>query len=390
MTAADRPSIRPPLWRDARVLRVVAQVAAVAVSVVVLYVLWFNLINNMRAVGITTGFDFLTQPLGVDIAGSDLSRNAPIWKGLLVGVKNTFALVIVGIPLLTAIGVLVGVARLSTNWLVAKLAGLYVELLRNLPPLLIIFFVFNAVFLRLPRIEASVSPLGLMVINNRFLAVVGFEAQAGFTAFWQILALAVVAAGGIWWWRTRRWEDTGEPHHRLVWSLGTITAVAGIAYLALGAPFRLSPPVLEGRMLQGGYRGLAAYFAVLLALVLYTASHIAEIVRGSILAVPKGQTEAANALALNPFQRLRHVTLPQAMRIAIPPIISQYLNYTKNTSLAIAIGYAEITRLTFQTIGNGQPAPQMIAILMAMYLVFSLTISALVNVLNRRLQLATQ
>jgi general L-amino acid transport system permease protein len=162
------------------------------------------------------------------------------------------------------------------------------------------------------------------------------------------------------------------------------------AFLILGGPFSLSFPVLEGRVLEGGFQGLAAYFAVLAALVLYTASHVAEIVRGSILAVAKGQSEAANALALSPFQRLRHVVLPQAMRIALPPIISQFLNFTKNTSLAIAIGYAEITRIAFQTIGNGHPAPQMIAILMAAYLVFSLTISALVNVLNRRLQYVTR
>jgi general L-amino acid transport system permease protein len=152
----------------------------------------------------------------------------------------------------------------------------------------------------------------------------------------------------------------------------------------------LSRPTLDGRALEGGYTGLAAYWAVLAALVLYTASHVAEIVRGSILAVPRGQTEAANAIALSSFQRLRYVMLPQAMRVAIPPIISQYLNYTKNTSLAIAIGYAEMTRITFQLIGNGQPAPQMIVLLMGGYLVFSLIISLLVNLVNRRLQLVTR
>jgi general L-amino acid transport system permease protein len=152
----------------------------------------------------------------------------------------------------------------------------------------------------------------------------------------------------------------------------------------------LSRPELDGRALEGGFQGLTAYFAVLAALVLYTASHVAEITRGSILAVPKGQTEAANAIGLTAFQRLRHVTLPQAMRIAIPPVISQYLNFTKNTSLAIAVGYADITRITFQAIGNGQPAPQLIAILMASYLLFSLVISLVVNLVNRRLQLVTQ
>jgi general L-amino acid transport system permease protein len=381
---------RPPLWRDVRVLRVLAQTLAVGVVLSILYVLWFNLTNNLRAAGLPTDFDFLNQPLGVDIPGSDISPSAPIWKGLLNGVKNTMALVVVGIPLLTIIGMLVGVARLSTNWLVAKAAGLYVELLRNIPPLLIIFFVFNAVVLQFPVLQESIDLAGLVVVNNRYIAVVGLTAQPNFGPFLLIMAGALLLAAAVWWWRTRRWERTGEHHHRFLWSLAVFSVLSLIGFFALGGPIGLSRPTLDGRVLEGGYAGLAAYWAVLAALVLYTASHVAEIVRGSILAVPRGQTEAANAIALTSFQRLRYVILPQAMRIAIPPVISQYLNYTKNTSLAIAIGYAEITRLTFQMIGNGQPAPQMISILMGLYLVFSLIISAVVNVVNRRMQLVTR
>jgi general L-amino acid transport system permease protein len=167
--------------------------------------------------------------------------------------------------------------------------------------------------------------------------------------------------------------------------LGTI-----LAWLTLGRPVQVSVPQPAGRIIEGGLSGLGAYFAMLIALVLYTASHVAEIVRGSILAVPRGQGEAANALALSGLQRLRHVILPQAMRIAIPPVINQYLNYVKNTSLAIAIGYAEITTIVFQAIGNGNPAPQLVLLLMASYLLFSLTISLIVNYFNRRLQLVTR
>jgi general L-amino acid transport system permease protein len=373
-----------------RVLRVGAQVVAAAVVAFVAYILWFNLTNNLRAAGLSTDFDFLTQPIGVDIPGSDLSSGATIWRGLLVGVKNTLALVVVGIPLLTIIGVLVGIARLSTNWLVAKAAGLYVEILRNIPPLLIIYFVFNAVVLQFPVLQESFNFSDLLIVNNRYIAVVGFTASPDFGPFLLIIAGAFMVAAGVWWWRTRRSEQTGEHHHRFLWSLVVFSIVSLIGFLALGGPIGLSRPVLDGRALEGGYQGLAAYWTVLAALVLYTASHVAEIVRGSILAVPKGQTEAANAIALSSFQRLRYVVLPQAMRIAIPPIISQYLNYTKNTSLAIAIGYAEITRLTFQMIGNGQPAPQMIAILMGIYLGFSLVISLIVNLVNRRMQLVTR
>ncbi|HEY7470079.1 MAG TPA: ABC transporter permease subunit [Acidimicrobiia bacterium] len=373
-----------------RVIRAVAQILAVAAVAILLYVLWFNLTNNLRAAGLPTGFDFLTQPIGVDIAGSGLSPSAPIWKALLVGIKNTMALVVVGIPILTILGVIVGVARLSTNWLVSKIAGLYVEILRNIPPLLIIFFAFNAVVLQFPLLQESINIADLVIINNRYLAVVGFTAQPGFGPFLLILAGDLLIAAVVWWWRTRRWERTGEAHHRFAWSFGAFVVIATVAFGLLGGPIGLSRPELDGRALEGGFQGLTAYFAVLAALVLYTASHVAEITRGSILAVPKGQTEAANAIGLTAFQRLRHVTLPQAMRIAIPPVISQYLNFTKNTSLAIAVGYADITRITFQAIGNGQPAPQLIAILMASYLLFSLVISLIVNLVNRRLQLVTQ
>ena len=390
MTVVEETRSRPPLWRDVRVLRLGAQVVAAAIVAIVAYVLWFNLTNNLRAAGLPTNFQFLSQPIGVDIPGSGLSPGATIWRGLLVGLKNTLALVVVGIPLLTIIGVLVGVARLSTNWLVAKAAGLYVEILRNIPPLLIIFFVFYAVVLQFPVLQESINLGDFLIVNNRYLAVVGFTAQPDFGPFLLIMAGAFLVAAGVWWWRTRRSERMGEHHHRFLWSLGVFTTLSVIGFLVLGGPIGLSRPVLDGRALEGGYVGLAAYFAVLLALVLYTASHVAEIVRGSILAVPKGQTEAANAIALSPFQRLRYVVMPQALRIAIPPIISQYLNFTKNTSLAIAIGYAEVTRITFQMIGNGQPAPQMIFILMGIYLGISLLISLIVNVVNRRMQLVTR
>lgn len=390
MAAARDVTTRTPLWRDLRTIRIVVQLLAIVVVAGAGYYLWSNLMSNLRAAGLSTNFSFLTQPLGVDIAGSNAGPGTPIWRGLLVGIKNTFALVIVGIPILTILGTLIGIGRLSTNWLVARICAFYVEMFRNLPPLLIIFFFFNAVVLRLPVLADSWNPMGLIVVNNRFIAVTGFIAQPGFGAYWLIMGIALLLATWLWIWRTRRSERTGEPHHRVMWSGGLLAAVAVIAFLVIGGPIALSVPVLDGRILEGGFMGLGAYFAVLGALVLYTASHVAEIVRGSILAVPRGQTEASNALALSGFQRLRFVVLPQAMRIAIPPTISQFLNFTKNTSLAIAVGYAEITRITFQTIGNAQPAPQLVALLMAAYLVFSLTISLVVNILNRRLQFVTR
>ena len=384
------PSARVPFWRDQRVLRVAAQVVAALAVFFLLYVLWFNVTNNMRARGVRTDFNFLDQPFGVRIAGSDLRPTAPVRLALLNGIRNTFALAIVGLPLLTILGILVGVGRLSTNWLVAKISSAYVEILRNLPPLLVVIFAFQAVILRLPAARNPITPFGWFVISNLEFHVPGFRAGDNYRPFMLVVLVAVLLGALLWWWRTRVHERTGTPHHRWLWSLGTIALVGAIAYLILGRPLTITLPQLEGRVVDGGYRGLGAFFAVVGALAFYTSSHVAEIVRGSILAVPKGQTEAASALAHSGLQRLRFVVLPQAMRIALPPIINQYLNYVKNTSLAIAVGFAEVTLVAFQAIGNGQPAPQVVVLLMGSYLVFSLVISLLVNLYNRHLRIVAR
>jgi general L-amino acid transport system permease protein len=378
---------RPPFWRNVRVIRIALQILAVAFVIGAFLFLGNNLRDELVSKNLPTDFGFLSQPTGVTIADSDFDPGSPVWRALLTGIKNTFLLAIVGIPLLTILGTLVGVARLSTNWLVAKAATVYVETLRNIPPLLIILFVFNAVILQLPPPRDPSTPLDWFVISNLKITGPGVATSTGAGAFAIAALLAAVAAVIVWVWRTRYSEQTGKHSHRVVWSLGVFTVLVLIGYVVTGRPVTVSLPVLDGRVITGGFGGLGAYFAVLIALVMYTASHVAEIVRGSILAVPRGQTEAANAIALTAFQRLRYVILPQAFRIALPPIINQYLNFTKNTSLAIAIGFAEVTLITFQLIGNGYPAPQLILLLMAAYLLFSLSISLLVNILNRRLQL---
>jgi general L-amino acid transport system permease protein len=388
MTIAKRSSM--PIWRNVRFLRVAVQLVVLVGIAIVGYVLFFNVTNNLRARGIRTDFGFLDQPFGVRIAGSDLSPGAPVRAALLNGIRNTFALTVVGLPLLTIIGVLVGIGRLSANWLVSKLSMVFVEILRNLPPLLLIVFAFQAVVLRFPPARSPATPFGWLVISNLEIHVPGLRAGAGYGSFMAWLGIAVLGGAAVWWWRTRVQVQTGAPHHRWLWSLGLVVVVAAVAYLVVGRPLTISRPVLTGRVVEGGFRGFGAFFAVMGALVLYTSSHVAEIVRGSIQAVPKGQTEAATALALSGFQRLRFVVLPQAMRIALPPVINQYLNYVKNTSLAIVVGFAEVTLIAFQAIGNGQPAPQVILTLMAAYLSFSLVISLIINLLNRRLRLVAR
>ncbi|MGA9598418.1 MAG: ABC transporter permease subunit [Acidimicrobiia bacterium] len=389
MTSIETPAggVRPPFWRDVRVIRIFLQILAVVVVFGTIWILGNNLRHELMKQGLPTNFDFLQRPFGVNISDSSFDRGSRVSAALAAGIKNTFLLAIVGVPMVTILGTLIGVARLSTNWLVAKAAGVYVETIRNIPPLLIIIFVFNAVVLQLPKPNDPATPFNSFVISNLKLVGPSLATSAGAGALWLIILVGVVGAVVVAIWRTRFSERTGEPHHRLLFGLGVVAVFAVIGYFATGSPVSISRATVDGRVITGGFGGLGSYFAILIALVVYTSSHIGEIVRGSILAVPRGQTEAANALALSGFQRLRFVVLPQAFRIALPPIINQYLNFVKNTSLAIAIGYAEITVITFQAIGNGQPAPQLILLLMAAYLLFSLTISIVVNILNRRLQL---
>lgn len=391
MTATGAPGqVRPPLWRDVRVIRVVLQVLAVFVVVGGIWVLGSNLRTELEQQNLPTTFDFLDQPTGVNISDSSFDPGSPLRIALLNGIKNTFLLAIVGIPLLTIIGTLIGIGRLSTNWLVSKAATVYVETIRNIPPLLIIIFVFNAVILQLPPPRDPATPLDWFVISNLKIVGPSFTSSDGIGLFWAFALVGLIVAIAVMMWRTRYSDRTGQHHHRARWGFGVFVLIAFLGYLISDRPVAISLPKLDGRVITGGFGGLGSYFAILIALSVYTASHVAEIVRGSILAVPKGQTEASNAIALTAFQRLRYVILPQALRIALPPIINQYLNFVKNTSLSIAVGFAEVTLITFQAIGNGFPAPQSILLLMAAYLLFSLTISVLVNILNRRLQLVGQ
>jgi len=386
-TVPAAPAGRPPPWRDQRVLRAGAQVVAVGALVAVLAYLYDNLTTNLRIRGIATDFDFLDNPSTIQIAYSDFRASQPVSDAILVGVKNTLLVAAVGIVLTLVLGTVVGVARLSGNLLVRQTAAVYVETLRNVPPLLVIVFANSALFLQLPAIAEAVDVGGLLVLSNRELAVASPVVGDSFGAWLAIVAVGSVLATVIWAWRTRVSDASGAPHHRVLWSGSLLLVTVVGSYLALDGPVRLSHPSVVGRGISGGVAMSIGYGAVVFGLVIYTSSHVAEIVRGSVQAVDRGQGEAAEALGLSSGQRLRHVVLPQAFRIALPPIINQLLNLTKNSSLAIAVGYAELSALTLVLISQANPAPQMVLILMAIYIVISVVISLLANVVNRRLQL---
>jgi general L-amino acid transport system permease protein len=351
----------------------------------VLYV-WGNLTGNLERLGIRTDFTYLRQPAGFAIPDSDFRSTQSIFQALLVGAQNTAKVAFLGIALATVLGVLVGIARLSSNWLVRRAAALYVETLRNIPILIIILFWYLGVLLRLsPLGEGDI--FGVFSLSNRGLVFPWVERTGDAAIFWVVAAVGLVAAAAVWVWRRRRFDRTGNPPQRVRWSGGVLLTALIIGFLASGRPYALSLPEAEQFGTIGGFRVSPEFGALLIALTLYTAAHIAEIVRGSILAVSRGQTEAANAIALSGYQRLRHVVLPQAFRISVPPMANQYLNLTKNSSLAVAIGYYDLTRVTNISISQGGPAPQAIFVLMLFYLAFSLFIAAVTNLVNRRLEI---
>ena len=294
-----------------------------------------------------------------------------------------------GIALATLVGLVAGVARLSSNWLVSRLATVYVEVVRNTPLLVQIIFWYIAVFLQLPKIADSISLFDVAFLSNRALALPWARTADGFGLWLLFLVVAIGAAAGVGLWRRRRQERTGQPSYANWFALGTFAAIALVAFAATGSPLNPEHPELAERGLSydGGFQVTPEFAGVLLALVLYTGAFIAEIVRGSIQAVPKGQTEAAAALGLNPLQRLTLVILPQALRIMIPPLTSQYLNLTKNSSLAVAIAFPELVGIGRTIINNTGQAIPMFAIIMATYLLMSLIISLVMNTLHWRLTL---
>jgi general L-amino acid transport system permease protein len=376
-----------PLWRDVRVLRGVLQVAFVVGVFLLLGWLFGNLVTNLDRLGIRRDFAFLQQPAGFRILGSDFAASGTIQSALVVGLINTVRVALVGMVLALLLGIVVGVARLSRNWLVARVSSAYVELFRNVPPIVLVIVFYQVTLDILPRIEDAWAGGGF-ILSNRGVWSPWVEVGEGSRTFLLALLGGAVAGLLVSRWRTATFERTGVAARAGIFATATVVLVALVAWLILEPPIALTVPVQEGRIVEGGTSLYPEYLSLLLAMVLYTASFIAEIVRGSIQAVHRGQTEAADALGLAPGQRLRLVVLPQALRIAAPATGNEFLNLTKNVSLGIAVGYAELLRVAQTATGNGQPAPQSLTLVLAGYLSLSISISLVVNFANRRLQLA--
>jgi len=374
-------------------VRARAAAAQLALLAAVGFVVWYlasNTAHNLEARKIASGFGFLAREAGFEIGESPfLAYGAAdsYARAIVVGLINTFRVALIGIVLATVLGTLIGLARLSHNWLLAKLAAGYVEVVRNVPLLVQLFFLYAVITENLPGPREALNPLPGVFLSNRGIAFPVLAPHAAHA--WMVLAFALGVALAVLLarWARRRQAATGQPFPALAAGAALVLGTPLVVFLAAGAPLALARPELQGFNYAGGAVLTPEFAALLGGLTLYTAAFIAEIVRAGVQAVDRGQFEAAYSLGLPRRRTMRLVILPQALRVIVPPLTSQYLNLTKNSSLAVAIGYPDLVSIANTTMNQTGQAIEGIAIIMAVYLTISLSISGLMNWYNARIAL---
>lgn len=379
-----------PFWRDVRVLRVVSQILFLVAIAAGAWWLLNNLLTNLETAGLNIGFGFLKNTAGFPISeGLRYDPTNVNGYAFWVGIVNTIRVAVIGIVLATIIGTLVGIARLSSNWLINKLATVYVEGLRNIPLLVLLFFWYFAVMLTaLPLVGDSIKLFGLINLSQRGLYMAWPAATESFGAWSWYLIGGLILAIVVYVFRRIQLKRAERPGFPSIWAAAAfvLTAVAGW-FIVSGNPLTLDVPVLKRFNFEGGLWLSTPFVALVLGLSTYTAAYIAEIVRAGITAISKGQTEAAKAVGLKSTQVLRLVIIPQALRVIIPPLTSQYLNLTKNSSLAILIGFYDLMNVGTTIFNQTGRAVEMIMLIMASYLSMSLLTSLFMNYYNRRIKL---
>jgi general L-amino acid transport system permease protein len=387
------PKLRPQKrlrlsFGDEKVKGVVWQIIVVGIAVAIVAWLWANAVHNLSVRRISTGFAFLSREAGMPIVDTWLpySPKDTYLRAFVVGIVNTLRVAVIGIALATVLGAMIGVSRLSSNWLLSRLAAVYVEVLRDIPLLLQLLF-WYVLMQGLPGARAAWNPMDGIFLSNRGLVLPSIPIEAG-----QLWVLAAAALGLIvFYWlqrdlKARQMQD-GRPRH--VWPLALLViALPALVSWRLGVSWTVTMPELHGFNFVGGWTLSPEYFALLIALVTYTSAFIAEIVRSGIQAVPRGQWDAAVGLGLRRSFVLRHIVLPQALRVIIPPMTSQYLNLIKNSSLAVAIGYQDIVSIANTTLNQTGQAIEAIALIMLVFFTISLGISVFMNWYNARIALA--
>ena len=374
-----------PFWRDVRVLRVLFQVVFLLGVILLLAILYTNMLRGLRKLGLTLNLNFFQDEAGFGISeGISYDPSDTYLKAFWVGILNTLKVSIIGVVCATFIGLLFGIARLSSNWLIRTIAAAYVECFRNVPLLLQIVFWYTAVVAQLPNVRESLSLFGGAFINNRGVYLPSPEPTSSLTIWLWFLGAGLFLAVFLYVLRWRQLQRLDRPGFRAKWALPAFLIVALCGwFLTPGSPFTLDLPVLQGFNYQGGMSFSPEFSALLVGLSIYTSAFIAEVVRSGIQSVVKGQREAARAVGLKEGQTLRLVVLPQAVPIIVPPLTSQYLNLAKNSSLAVAIGFPELLGIgRTMMLQTGQSIP-VFAMIMVSYLVMSLTTSAAMNWYNR-------
>jgi general L-amino acid transport system permease protein len=378
-------SLSDPRFR-AWLFQIITLVAVVSMG----WFLFDNTQTNLQHRGITSGFGFLENSAGFGIAQHLISytESDTYARVFVIGLLNTLLVSAIGIVFATLLGFILGVARLSTNWMVSKLATVYIETFRNIPPLLQILFWYFAVLLPLPGPRNSLNIADSFFLSNRGLYMPEGTLAEGSVAFAVAVLLAIAGTVLMVRWANKRFEATGVPFHKFWAGLAIMLVIPALSVLVFGSPVHWVAPALKGFNFVGGWVMIPELLALTIALTAYTAAFIAEIVRSGIKSVSHGQTEAAHSLGLRNGPTLRKVIIPQALRVIIPPLTSQYLNLAKNSSLAAGIGYPDMVSLFAGTVLNqtGQ-AIEVIAITMSVYLAISISISLLMNWYNKRIAL---
>ena len=389
---ADRGAPKVSPLYDPKIRGIAYQVVLAIAIAYLVYAAATNAVENLRAAKIASGFGFWNVEAGFDInqklIAFSSTDGSTYGRAFWVGLLNTLLVAVIGIVIATVLGFIIGIARLSKNWIIAKLSMIYVEIIRNTPLLLQLLFWYNAVLKPLPDPRNSISIFGAVFLNNRGVIMPTPIAGPNFDWTWIATMVAIVIWIGLSIVARKRQAATGKRIPANLIGFGLFIFLPLLAFWAAGSPLGFEFPKQSRFNLTGGVQIYPEFVALLLGLSTYTAGFIAENVRAGILAVSKGQSEAAHALGLSNGQTLRLIIVPQAMRVIIPPLTSQYLNLTKNSSLAVAIGYPDLVQVFTGTVLNqtGQ-AVEVIAITMLVYLSISLTTSLFMNIYNRRMAL---
>ncbi len=380
--------VKASLWNDPKVRGMFFQALLLFGVVYGGMYLFNNTVANLERQGIASGFAFMNSTAGFGIITSliEYTEASSYGRAFLVGLLNTLLVSFMGIVMATILGVIIGIARLSNNWLVARLATVYIELFRNIPLLLQIFFWYFAVLRALPSPKGSLNFMDSVFVNNRGVYLPSSIYEDGFSLVFWALGIAIVGIIFMTRWAHKRQDVTGQQFHTFYASLGLLFGLPLLALIVTGFPISWEIPALKGFNFVGGTIIIPEFLALWAALSIYTASFIAEIVRAGIQAVDHGQTEASFALGVKPGITMRMVILPQALRVIVPPLSSQYLNLTKNSSLAAAIAYPELVSIFTGTVLNqtGQ-AVEIILVTMGIYLSISLLISMIMNWYNAKI-----